>query len=296
MMIGRVLRRVVGVAMIVCFAANLKQKQLLTDSPLHEVLHTKVYAFLSGPGSTITPSGLVRLLQEAAMVNTLRLKLSSPELMASDGLSWVLRRQHVQVRRWPVMNEALKIVTAPTGFHRRLQTFRDFYVYDQTDQLIATAATEWLLMDLKSRRLRPIPQRVLAISEGLIDAEHRLSPPPGKNWAGDLVDHTYTTRVRHSQLDFNNHLTNPAYVDLLLDGAPHECTEALKLTGFAIEFLEEARWRDELTIHCTAVRQEDGTAEIYKKVDRLDEPPTVRLQHRLLRGDATLATMRSSWW
>ena len=150
-------------------------------------------------------------------------------------------------------------------------------------------------MDLESRRLRPIPQRVLAISEDLIDVEHRLPPPPGKNWTGDSVDHIYTTRVRHSQLDFNNHLTNPAYVDLLLDGIPRERTEALKLTGFAIEFVEEARWRDELTIQCSTVREEDEKAKVFTELDREDERPTVRLQHRLLRGKATLATMRSSW-
>ena len=151
------------------------------------------------------------------MRHTDRLGISSHDLTREAGLTWVLHRQAVRCRRWPVLGEALSVVTLPTRIDRNLITYRDFYLLDSADRILGCSASTWSVMDLQSRRIRSIPAMVT-------DALGELPPPgagivPPANKPSPPVDPTARTslRVRFSHLDFNNHLTNPAFPELMLE-------------------------------------------------------------------------------
>ena len=103
----------------------------------------------------MTAPSLLRSMNEAAMQNVLRLKLSVWDL-EPEQLSWVLLRVDLQIQQMPTVSQRIRILTYPSGFERAF-TYRDFRVYDEEGQLLAQATTTWVLMHLETRRPMRIP-------------------------------------------------------------------------------------------------------------------------------------------
>ncbi|MEO0731210.1 MAG: acyl-ACP thioesterase domain-containing protein, partial [Bacteroidota bacterium] len=204
----------------------------------------------------MTLPNLVRLFQEAAMRNTVRLGISSPELIASHGLSWVLRRQLIRCSDWPKMGEAVYVITAPSGFARKLLTYRDFHLYAADGNLLAAAVSEWLLIDLESRRPRPIPPHIASLETDLAPAAAHLDHPAGKVPPPATPESTFATRVAFSQLDFNDHLTNPVFPELMLEPLGADFLRHHLPRTIDISFQQEARYGDVLEAIMAAA--EDG--------------------------------------
>lgn len=211
------------------------------------------------------------------MRNTVRLKISSPEIIEAYGCSWVLRRQRIEVSRWPVTGEELSVITAPSGFARRLQTFRDFHLIDAKGQTIITAATQWLLMDISTRRLKPIPPAIAALEADLAPAAAHLDRPTEKIPDPVRPHLSKNFEVAFSQLDFNDHLTNPVFPELMLEPLGHKLLSGLLPISADIMFHREARYGDRL----------EAVAGVG------DDP--LHYTHALLRAGETLATMHTRW-
>lgn len=250
---------------------------MITQSPLHEIVSLRVAASAIGPRGYLTLPHLIRMLQEAAMRNTVRLNISSPELMKREGLSWVLRRQTIEARRWPRLGEELTVVTAPSGFERRLQTFRDFHVRDDQGQTIIDATTEWLLMNVATRRLQPIPPHIAQLKEQLAPAAAHLNRPSGKIPAPQHPTLETTSTVAYYQLDFNDHLTNPVFPELMLEPLGNGFLSDHLLTRADVMYYHEARYGDAITAQAGP---EEGR---------------LAYGHALRRGEELLATMKTSW-
>ncbi|WP_187270965.1 acyl-[acyl-carrier-protein] thioesterase [Neolewinella aurantiaca] len=249
----------------------------LTQSPLHDTIIFQVPAFAVGPHGYLSLPHLIRILQEAAMQNSVRLKISSPEMIEAYGCSWVVRRQRVEISRWPVLGEEIVVTTAPSGFARKLQTFRDFHLVDETGQTIITAATQWLMMDISSRRLKTIPPAVTALEADLAPATAHLKRPDNKIPAPAQSHLSTKSRVTFSQLDFNDHLTNPVFPELMLEPLGHDFLRQHLPSSADIMFHKEARYGDTL-----------------EAVAGFSDGP-LRYDHALLRDGETLATMHTSW-
>jgi acyl-ACP thioesterase len=251
--------------------------KLLTQSSLHDIINFRVASSTVGPHGYLSLPNLVRMLQEAAMQNTVRLKISSPEIIKAYGCSWVLRRQRIDVTRWPVIGEELSVITAPSGFARRLQTFRDFHLIDTKGQTVITAATQWLLMDVSTRRLKPIPPAIAALEADLAPAAAHLDRPTEKILPPAQPHLSKKFEVAFNQLDFNDHLTNPVFPELMLEPLGHEFLSGLLPISADIMFHREARYGDKI----------EAVAGI------IDHP--LHYAHALLRDGKTLATMHTRW-
>ena len=229
-----------------------------------------------GPHGYITLPHLIRLFQEAAMRNTDRLGISSGHLAATEGLTWVLHRQSLEVSRWPRLGERVSVVTLPTRIERQLITHRDFYLLDEARAVLAASASTWSVMDVQSRRIRPLPPAVSGIFGDLGDV-FRLAHPTEKPAPPADAPEARSFPVTFAQLDFNNHLTNPAYPELMLEPLGLEFLRDRRLVAADITYHREARYGESVT----AV------------VANAESPH--RQQHALYRGKELLAAMVSQW-
>lgn len=220
-------------------------------------------------------------MQEAAMRNTLRLRLSSPELMASHGLTWVIRRQRMFVSSLPKMNAPISITTAPTGFNRNLQTYRDFIVESDQKEILVEAVSEWLLLDVNTRRIKSIPEHVLAIAPDFPSPEHCLPKRFSSISTPAVFTHTYQTTVRRHQTDFNGHLGNPLFVEIMLDATPGSTWEKYRIVELTIDYGKEAVEGDVLT---SGVFQAEPTPD-----------GRMRATYQLGRHKDLLASMEVVW-
>ena len=171
----------------------------------------------------------------------------------------------------------LTILTAPSGFERKLQTFRDFHLRDQTGATIITATTQWLFMDISTRRLKPIPPVIADLQHHLAPAAAHLDRPDGKVPPPSKPISERGAEISFYQLDFNDHLTNPVFPELMLEPLGHNFLRDHLPVQADIMFQREARYGDQ-------VKAVSGP-----------EAEGLHFGHALLRGKDQLATMRTSW-
>lgn len=186
---------------------------------------------------------LVQLMQEAAMQNVLKLKLSVWDLEPHD-LSWVLMRKKMLVHRLPMLGESIKIVTYPAGFEK-IFTHRDFKIYDAEDNLIATVATTWLLIDTKQRKMTRIPDFILKYN--MPHQPYWLERPPSKLTKFGELTNSQSFVVNWHDLDFNGHLNNTYYLQWMLEALPSVVLQKHQLMEMNIQYRMECYWKDVVT-------------------------------------------------
>jgi len=203
-----------------------------------------------GPNNQIVPPALLMLMQEGSMHNAIQLKFSMwDEDMANS--NWVLLRKELRVYRYPQLGEKVRVITYPAGI-ARVFAYRDFWILDENGDTLACAPSTWTLMNLDTRRLSPIPQRLVDMQE--VQPGENLPLPAQKLKLPELED-IYQHRVGHYDTDWNGHVNNVVTSRLLLHGIPEDIHKNKTLKSFTIHLKSEVKPSQVLTI---AMGEEDG--------------------------------------
>ena len=222
-----------------------------------------------------TVPSLIKLMHEAAMQNVLRIKLSVWDL-EPQGITWVLMRKYLKIKRLPRLGERVQILTHPAGFEKFF-TYRDYRIYDSEQNLIAQSSSTWLLMDTIKRRMTRMPNNILSYNEQMPSLENCLERPSREKLvAFERVDYAKAFTVGWYDLDFNEHLNNVFYTQWMLEAFPEEHLRERQLNEFKIEYRVEAQLND----------------QIVSEIQKLDEDVFL---HRLRCGDKELAVAQSEW-
>jgi len=217
---------------------------------------------------------LIRQLQEVALQSTLRLKVSVFDL-EPKGLAWVLLGQELHLEKLPLLGDRYEVITCPTGFER-IFTYRDFHLLDQNGHRVGTSATTWMLMDLASRKMATMPDWIKQLDQKIPPKSSHLPRASYKVNTATSEGLTKKFQVGHHQLDFNGHLTNPFYVEWMLEGLPKDILQNECPKKLAVQFKREARYGEELTVYIK--KEREGC-----------------YHHALYRGEEILASLQSYW-
>lgn len=183
-----------------------------SDSFLFEQDKT-VQLYHTGPAGECTITSLCRFAQESAGRHAERLGFGMTRL-GRLGIAWVLREQAMQVLRFPVLGETLRVQTWPTHAERLL-CHRDFRILDGEGRVVALGTSAWFGLDLESRRPRKaesffsLPWELLpapAFGEPLPELEAPAETGPSESRV-----------VRVSDIDALGHMNNLRYVDWVAD-------------------------------------------------------------------------------
>lgn len=214
-------------------------------NPLPQLESYPIRTFDIDCNKQLSIPALVRLMQEAAMQQVLDLKISVWDLEAYQ-LAWVLIRKRIEIQRLPLLGEKISIHSYPTGADR-VFTFRDFRVYDEGGNLIATASTTWLLMNTQTRQMARIPAELLARFSGYFPPKEECLPQALDQlpeMQAPLKDRTY--KVGWYDLDFINHLNNVHFAKWMIEALPDENLGAQQLKRMDLLFLAEGNLNDEI--------------------------------------------------
>ena len=111
-----------------------------------------VRTYECGPDGRATMASVCNWLQEAASLNAETLAFSKSDFEAAgENISWVLTRLKVRIARFPKWEEKVSILTFPRG-GRRIVAYRDFVLTGADGAELGRATSEWMLIDLASRR------------------------------------------------------------------------------------------------------------------------------------------------
>ena len=83
---------------------------------------------------------------------------------AGENVSWVLTRLVVRMDRYPKWEDEVSVATFPRG-GRKIVAWRDFELFDSSGARLGAASSEWMLIDLATRRIVAIPEAVFAAAD-----------------------------------------------------------------------------------------------------------------------------------
>jgi len=128
-----------------------------------------------------------------------------------------------------------------------LFALRNFSVINPKGEIIGTAKSAWLVLDLKSRRpqrVEPLFRKILHLLDQEADMEEpeKISAPfPSER--GDFFP------VRYSDIDRHHHVNNTKYIEWILDSYSFEMHRKCYIHTFEINFLAESSHGDEISVH-----------------------------------------------
>ena len=185
----------------------------------------------------------INYFQESAWRNAEALGLGFKELAAKDRF-WVLSRLYVEMYRYPLWGEEIRLETWPKGMES-LFALRDFRIKSADGQeLLGAGASAWLIIDGTTHRL----QRVEHVCNDMPcypqnATDHQL----GKIALASAM--TSQTRIiaGYTDLDVNAHVNNVSYLNWAINYLPVD-SQSLTIRSAEINFLSEARLRSPVEI------------------------------------------------
>ena len=198
---------------------------------------------------------LVNYFQETAWLHVIDLNITGDEILKYD-LMWVLNRMKVEVFNYPKLHEIVTVKTFPSVFDKYF-FYRDLRLYDANNELIAQATSTWLLVNVKTRRLAPVPDFLKTLVEEINIEKERLPIAKGKIPKITEADFQSKVAVKWFSLDTNNHVNHIHYFRWILEELPTIVHEKQTVKSVDILMKSEATLGENLTIQ--AIDNQDDT-------------------------------------
>lgn len=186
---------------------------------------------------TLKLSALFNYFQDIASEAVENLGIGINTLEQKFGVAWILIRIRVDIVRNAVWNEDISIET----WHqesRKLEFERDFIVRDSNGEIIASAVSSWVIVDIKTREIRKTDllafNYLQNIKERAIDCKLGKLKPFGQN---EVV---YKKVIGYSDIDFNGHINNSRYIDYVMDCFSIENHMNYGVKSIEINYINEA--------------------------------------------------------
>lgn len=190
------------------------------------------------------------------------------DTLNAEGLTWMLHRLHIQLHKMPHKSEDVFIETWPSGIDR-LFALRDYQMLREGGELLVSATSEWMCIDLKKRRPVRLSEKVVEISVGhqiqkvkipsiLNTKETDWEMTGGRDFAATF-----------DNIDFNGHVTQASYMRWITNSLPFEFLKEHVLTE--IEVVYEQEILPDSNIHSNyRLEEKSGETWVYHQVK--DEP------------------------
>ncbi|MDP5172814.1 MAG: thioesterase [Bacteroidia bacterium] len=166
-----------------------------------------------GPNRRMTMPAMINLLQDAAWFSAAALGVSVFQLNAR-GVGWVLSRLVWNGRQeMPGMGAKIVVETYPSGIQRSF-LFRDFRVFAEDGNLLGTASSTWVVMDLETRKMISVADDIVALVnppdcvDVLDRAKERWKDASTWSMVGNI-------HVGWHDLDLNGHVNHGRFVSWL---------------------------------------------------------------------------------
>ena len=190
----------------------------------------KVRSYECGPDGRATLPTICNLLQEAASLHAATLGFGKGDFAAAgENISWVLTRMVVKMNLYPVWEDELTVETFPRG-GRKIVAWRDFEVKDAKGETLGVASSEWMIIDLATRKIHAVPEKVFAANDPANMPVLGLEPfskfrfPDGGSGVPPLC-----FAAMKSQIDLNGHVNNVHYVSWMLEPCASRCPAEMEV-------------------------------------------------------------------
>lgn len=202
------------------------------------------------PRQELSATAFLRWSAELADLHLGEFALSYEQLNRM-GMVFLLTAIELRFTRMPKMREHGTIATWHRGTER-VRFLRDTELCGEGGEQLAACTSEWVLVDPATHKVKrpsclPELERVPLLDRPLLGAVPSLRLPEAMTAAGER-------RVGYADLDYNGHLNNTKYADIVSDWVPGGLGKGY-FSRLRIDFQGEAKLEDVLTIRTA----EEGT-------------------------------------
>ncbi len=193
-------------------------------------------------------SGIWQLMQEAACHQMEEQRPSYTDLL-DEGKALMLARVDLAIPEEIFLNESLISSSWPCESTRA--TFLRNYVLLRDDKIAAVADTQWSLVDLASRKILKVEEvdfsgYWMGEHRQLMKGKFKISPATEES-----MRQVGSKTVCYSDLDYNGHMNNTYYLDMLCDYIPELAAGAHRASFLRIHYSKEAPLGETLHIMST---------------------------------------------
>lgn len=194
----------------------------------------------------VRPSALVTYLQETANEHLIHTGISLDELRDRYGLAFVLGSISLCVYEPLFSGDAIDVETWTCG-ERGFRHNRCFRVLRE-GKTVAEATSVWALIKLEGGTLVKVEDMPYRIEPDepitLLELPVRLKMPSLSE-----MEFVGERRIVYSDIDYNGHMNNTRYPDMLCDFLPEMCEN--RMTGMVISYRREAVFAHTLRVFRT---------------------------------------------
>ena len=192
-------------------------------------------------------AAIFRYFQDIALLATEDLGVDSISL-SKRNIDWVITRMAVEIKRLPSCDEEITVHTYP-GKDMAMLYPRYFYISDSKGEVIITASSVWALINSITRKVI-VDRDVISKLPG--ETSPYELPLPEKITVPENSQFLETRKIHYSDLDFNSHMNNVRYVELLMDSHDSEFYDNHHLSFISLNYMKEIKEKEAVDIYTDA--------------------------------------------
>ncbi len=214
-----------------------------------------------------SPISILGFLEEVATNHAKNIGLGYQD-SKNNGYYWILRSSKFELTRLPELNEVVDIYTWPAGL-KGLKALRRFSV-SINGEVIGSGYHYWLMMDIL-RKKPIIANNFTEIMEKMPIGEEDFFKL-NKIRTPENMDYSYKKIVMPRDIDWNMHVNNVRYSDIVYNAIPIEVLKKHTILSFHIDYLKECKLDDQIEIF---YKKEENTVYVEGKKDEISMFKTV---------------------
>ena len=233
----------------------------------------KIYSYECDKEGKLRLLTLFNLLQHMADSHADLLNVGY-KAFSPKNITWVGAGYALHINKRPAWNETVKIETWPSGLSP-VKAIRDFKVLSSDGNVLFTASSQWVIIDLQTGRPQPTKKYV----EGLESLQERaLETSFSTIRPIERIDFEKHFYVRYDDIDINQHVNNAIYPVWASESVPNEFREANEIEDIEISFKKPAFYGEEIIV-LTQIDDKLTTHQIFSS-DKTTEFASVRIKWR----------------
>ena len=218
-----------------------------------------------GIKNKLTNYGFLAYLEDVATYHSDTVGYGVKDIKEREG-AWLLMDWQLEVYNRPKFGDVIKtntnaVYAGKPSFH----CYRNFEVYNDKNELLATATSKWVFFNFIKNKITKIDDETIDIFNPEGNPE-KCESKLNKLREPKDYESTFNYEVRREDIDVNMHMNNLNYLKLAYEALPNEIFMGEELKNLRIMYKKQIKLGDR--VKCFYSKQDDG---IYITIKSEDE-------------------------